>query len=87
MTARQEIFLAIVIGGVATPASTNIIIAMDGAKAIYSGLLIVYKSKRITNFNTEGIYLHTYFKTCLFATEGSDDLLQSLAEVLSWEKG
>ena len=66
MTARQEIFMAIVIGGVATPASSNIILAMDGSKAIYTGLMIIYKSKRKTNFNTEG----TNVKTCVLATEG-----------------
>ena len=59
MTAKQEIFLAIVIGGVATPASSNIIIAMDGAKAIYSGLMIIYKSKRMSNFNIEGTHIKT----------------------------
>ena len=30
---------------------------MDGAKAIYCGLMIIYKSRRISNFNTEGTYI------------------------------
>ena len=45
MTIRCEVFLAIIVGTFATPLSTNIIIAIEYAKVIYSGVKIIYKYK------------------------------------------
>ena len=42
---RFEVFLAVVVGSFATPLSTNIIIAIEYCKVIYSGVKIIYQYK------------------------------------------
>ena len=43
MESRHSLFLAIMMGSVATPATTYIIVGMDFVINIFSGLKIVYK--------------------------------------------
>ena len=45
LTIRFEVFLAVVVGSFATPLSTNIIIAIEYCKVIYSGVKIIYQYK------------------------------------------
>ena len=45
LTIRFEVFLAVVVGSFATALSTNIIIAIEYCKVIYSGVKIIYQHK------------------------------------------
>ena len=52
---RFEVFLAIIVGSFATPLSTNIIIAVEYAKVIYSAIKIIYQYKHSNvEMNLEG---------------------------------
>ena len=58
---RFEVFLAVVVGSFTTPLSTNIIIAIEYCKVIYSGVKIIYQYKYGTvKMNMEGTYRITF---------------------------
>ena len=54
MTTRHAVFLAIMVGGVATPESSACIMATDYAKTLYQGLRIIYKNKYRNETNIQG---------------------------------
>ena len=55
MTTRHTVFLAIIFGGVATPASSYCILATDYAKVLFMGLRIIYNFKKGNTQNIKGI--------------------------------
>lgn len=66
METRHAIAMSIIIGGVATPASTYCVIGMDFMINVYRGLKIIYRSKITHNISkTEGRNMLRYF--CRFA--------------------
>ena len=54
MTTKHAVFLAIIVGGVSTPATTYCIIATDYATNLYKGLKIVYDNKYKNCTKSEG---------------------------------
>ena len=54
VASKHSVFLAVMLGGVATPASTYVIIILDVVDALSSGLKIIYKMKYKHNEDIEG---------------------------------
>ena len=63
MTTRHAVFLAIMVGGVATPESSACIMATDYAKTFYAGLRIIYKNKIRNETNIKGTYCILIFQS------------------------
>ena len=57
VSTKHTIFLAVIVGGVATPATTYTILATDLVMAIYPGLKILRKHRKGINIKGD-IYLH-----------------------------
>ena len=63
MEARHAIFLASILGDIATIATTSVIIGMDFLLNIYHGLKIVHfiKKKKVSPSNDNGKFIISYY--------------------------
>ena len=58
VASKHAVFLAVIVGGVATPESSYIIMATDFAKTIYSGGKIIYMAKNSNGNDNQGNILY-----------------------------